>query len=846
MKIFGFEINRAKKISANTQNIVPSAISLFPNNTTEKSIEIKNDLGSDYPVHGGRTSYPSSVNLLTFLGQQYALVSPNFPAQLLPLLKNLAFWNYDVSNAVFNVATMANTKFRYKFPDTILEKDSKKYREFLNIRRNQYYKGGIHSLNRDLFTQLATSGTVSAEIVPKNNLSGVDSVVMVAVEQIGFYYSGEEGKFIPYQHLVSTNGNGYASQSGTENKTLPIGAIELNRTTYQYIPIQLFDNSPFAVPPLAAALQHIELDSFLISNMRHAFKKLGMMGFLEILLTAPLRNQNENDEDYWGRCNERLKQAEEQAQRGLASGIGIGFKDNSEFKLHQTISDASGAKDLIELNDQRKSTGLKQDGMLAGRPAQTVSEATAKVILSKLSMQLGSYQMAVAHFLAELFRIDLALNGFGNVQLEVVFDEANVTDDLKSEQAKQLKILNAINMRDQNIISQTQAANLLGIDVPFGDKPIVAEPAKPEPYVNTTNEIRKKASDKDVKDASSEKHELNAIFQHLRADLPQFEYLSQEYATGDNTVLRLSESLSSELDGNSKNDLDNDSDFDGDIADSDEEKKLKRAYNKYAKLIYALFLMSLRRAVTKSIDRISLNTDLTEDEFVIRVKVSIYSTFQNYFASETRNTANDFINSAYLKFRQDKNKGALTKNDRALIEWFKKIDSFYLAKFMTDLDTQKAIDTFIRQFYLDNGIDFNDTKTVSTFRRGLTELLNNQDWKIARILSTSISRIRNTAAVMFMQQNGIQEFEIRGVNDSKQCAYCHNLQGYRFSVSGAIDKIMSASQVEPTHTNFLPPFITSLFSSPDQMIGLSNKQMFDKGVSFPPFHCHCRDIAIPI
>ena len=102
----------------------------------------------------------------------------------------------------------------------------------------------------------------------------------------------------------------------------------------------------------------------------------------------------------------------------------------------------------------------------------------------------------MAFIRARRAQISLALNGYGYVKVEVEYDQANITDDLKTEQARQIKILNAISLREQGIINQTQAANLLNYDVPFG-KPPVMPVASPVSHPNLENESRQKAANQD-------------------------------------------------------------------------------------------------------------------------------------------------------------------------------------------------------------------------------------------------------------------------------------------------------------------------------------------------------------
>lgn len=127
------------------------------------------------------------------------------------------------------------------------------------------------------------------------------------------------------------------------------------------------------------------------------------------------------------------------------------------------------------------------------------------------------------------------------------------------------------------------------------------------------------------------------------------------------------------------------------------------------------------------------------------------------------------------------------------------------------------------------------------------ELLKGEDWKIQRVINTSVNKMRNFGAVAYMNQAEVEHFIIRGVNDSRQCPYCAALQGKKFSVSKAFEKIEKATQSEPELIKEDTPFATSVFAGQegiDELEGLTAEEIQDKGIDAPPFHPNCRDTIV--
>jgi hypothetical protein len=179
--------------------------------------------------------------------------------------------------------------------------------------------------------------------------------------------------------------------------------------------------------------------------------------------------------------------------------------------------------------------------------------------------------------------------------------------------------------------------------------------------------------------------------------------------------------------------------------------------------------------------------------------------------------------------------------------YFKASDQLYLGRFITDPDTRKRITQFIKDTYLRDGEAItHNPDAIARFRAELGNTVIAENWKIDRVVSTTVNKMRNYAAVNYMVQAEVKEFEIRGVNDSKQCAYCAGMQGKRFSVTEVSEKVQTIVERNPEFVASDSPFITSVYKDPSVIAGTSSADLFGKGIFAPPFHPYCRDLVIAV
>lgn len=420
------------------------------------------DITVGLPTKGGRSSIPESAQS----GQQDIISMLNISdknryKEYIEAIRHLCKFDKDFGLALDNIATLANSNYTISFDSSVSDEASKEMiAEITSCSKEWYgFSEGLSSLIGDLFSQAVITGAVSGENIPTNNLDGLKKIVLVDPKDIVFKYDTKEDIYQPYQEISGI----------LQGSTLNLN--KLNTNTYKYLAIRRFDESPIGVPPLLTAIENMGIEKDMLCNLKHITKKLGTLGFLEVMVNAPKKKPTgETDEQYQQRCLNYLRSVQPEVEKGLGNGFMIGFKGNHEVKMQPTATNVSGAKELFDLNSEMKLAGLKQDPLMLGRNFST-TEALGRVLLVKLTRKLTTYQKTVAAFLEEAFKLHLLLKGFKFNNLTVEFEASMLADMVKEEQAKKVKIENLIALYNQGIISQQDVAEALAYEQPDEDEP---------------------------------------------------------------------------------------------------------------------------------------------------------------------------------------------------------------------------------------------------------------------------------------------------------------------------------------------------------------------------------------
>ncbi len=268
--------------------------------------------------------------------------------------------------------------------------------------------------------------------------------------------------------------------------------------------------------------------------------------------------------------------------------------------------------------------------------------------------------------------------------------------------------------------------------------------------------------------------------------------------------------------------------------------------------------LKYQQFVSEAVDVIAENLmQLTEGVSVQTVTNTImgqlYMEYEKEFRSQIRKPIKEFVTEIYSNYREQKAPfmgkkipdAVFNLNDFRTMNFYDRNDNLYLGKFITDPDTRTRINKFIQEKYFENSIPIGkDSPGINKFKDEFEGVLQGEDWKIRRVLDTTVNKLRNYGAVSYMQQVGVKNFVIRGISDKLQCAFCASMQGKLFSVEREYAKIETLVASDPSETPGISPFLTSSGMTPEEIKGMSGAALQDQGIGAPGYHPHCRDTIV--
>lgn len=420
------------------------------------------------------------------LNSSLRVLPAEFEFEVIPLIRKLAKVNPDVSQALDDFTKLANTGHKIKFDPSVGESQVEDMREMLENNSPNWHMGalGMGGITNKLFQQAMIGGATSVEWIPNMDLNNLEEVRFVNPEQIRFVVEKNSRKYQPYQKL----------------KNMPIDGNflkdlkKLNPYQYKYTALNGDTDLPYGTPPYLAALPGIEAQSNMLQNIRFIVQMLGILGYLDARVEKPDKKGGESDEAYEARLETFLNKMKERVSLGLRNGVNVGFKEDHEFDFKTTAPSAQGVKDLFEQNELLIASGLKYSAIFMGRPGST--ETLVTVMFTKMLAQLKNIQDIVGGNLKFGYSLALTLAGFKFKRLSVEFNRSTITDDLKYQQAQEVKIRNLEHLYDQGIVGQDD----------FADAMDYIKPNQPNPRVtrdkNDSNAAVKKQAREKSKDAS--------------------------------------------------------------------------------------------------------------------------------------------------------------------------------------------------------------------------------------------------------------------------------------------------------------------------------------------------------
>lgn len=454
-----------------------------------KAPEIRDDSPKVGAISPGRVSEPDTQGsgLVLSLRDFTNLVESSFRRDVIPLIRDLYKINPDVSIALQDMFKLANTGHTISFPKNTPE-EATKMREHLMVASKSWtkYTAGIDGLVNKFTVQCLTSGAISIEAVPNNNLNGISTVLFINPEQI-YFRRLNDGVYHPYQK----NPNQVLSKKPE--------FIKLNNETYKYIGMYNDTDEPYGVPPFMAALDSLKGQHDMRINFKHIMELVGMVGFLEAKMEKPTINPSESRDAYARRLEHILRKLKMNLREGLKDNIVVGFKDDHEFKLNSTTKEIGNIEKPWAMNQQSVANGLGVNGSLIG-VQNNLTEGGTGILLSKMISQLRNIQMLLKYALEFLYTLELRLAGYNNKGVVVTFGTSTISDELKVQQGIEYKIRNLVSLYNQGIISQEEFAWSMGYEKPDQKEPRQMEEPEGVSSSQDSTKKQKREADKDTSD----------------------------------------------------------------------------------------------------------------------------------------------------------------------------------------------------------------------------------------------------------------------------------------------------------------------------------------------------------
>lgn len=451
----------------------------------------------------GRSSAPPKQTfdgINKYFDDKLGLIDTDYDRNIIPNIRKLCKVNPDMSQALQNVVTLGNTGHTIHFDPAVSDEQAKAMRDHITNKHKQWASGlaGADGMVNRMFSQIMIGGAVSNEWVPNVDLTSIEAWIPINVEDI---YCKLNGRKTDYDYYQKVKYKGGYSEPGTK------AFKKLNKNTYKYFALNGDGEVPYGFPPYMSVLGPICTQENMNESINYVISQLGLLGFLEVLVTAPDRTTDQSDDEYNTMVEGMLMSAKARVTEGFKDGVVVGLKDEHEFEFKSIARDFAKVIELYKQNELQVASALKQDATLWGRDYNS-SESQISVIFMKMIAEFKNVHNIIATNLEFGYDLELRLAGYKFKSLKVRFNRATAQDELKYQQAREIHIRNLTSLLLVGTISQYQFGQELGYDEIHSDTPLVpweiiagGSVATPEQQqAKDKREKGKDASDKKVRD----------------------------------------------------------------------------------------------------------------------------------------------------------------------------------------------------------------------------------------------------------------------------------------------------------------------------------------------------------
>ena len=703
-------------------------------------------------------------------------VSPELNSEFIDIIDKFCLTNSYFSQALKNIMLQGNTGHTIEVVASSESVVNSAGKELTALSK----KLNIDDQINQLFRQIGVSGALSAEWVPEKDLSGVKKLVRVPAKSITFKYDKKDDEYVPHQ------------KSSSSSKT-----IELNTTTYSYIPLESPENSPYGIPPFISALPAAVINIDIMENIKFIIKKLGLLGFITAAIDLPDKDPNETDDDYKKKLSSYLEEFGKSFADNYRDGVAVHY-DNIKITHNDSTGDNRAVDSVVKVVEEGMMSGLNQVPALFGK-SNHLTETYAKIFLEKFKQDVDNYRRLIARFIAKGYELHLFMRGIPVDEVIVNFLPDKSITSKEDAEAEKVRRESAVLLMNELIISPDEAAR---------------ECDYPSAYISDIINP--------VEDEEKLTHRSTA----------SFKYKNGIYIKTPPRVKTLS--------------LDPKKDDERDPEGIIERKRMRftAAYKAEAMGIENKALDGIMRDFG---DRLTPFLRLDAEQFadeVYNIVTELHpSKLREYGISDAVH-ANMLLIYRYYRVQDRLFKGKrfpinFTLPDERAIEFAGKLDDFYFSKHLNNKPARSRMLKFIAEEHLSGNTE-NVGKFMKTFRKELGDLTSKQ---VDNIIDTSVTRLRGWGHVRQLSEARLYHGVISEVMDSITCPLCREMHGKEIRIDRADLKLQELSFLSAQEYHD-----TVFENSPEEWrenpVSYAKNHSMDDFIEFgiltPPFHGHCR------
>lgn len=662
--------------------------------------------------------------------------------------------------------------------------------------------GGADGLFNGKFSQLCRTGGLCVEYPPYSDRSGIMRAYLIPLRTCRWRRApGGELELGQLQGGVF---------------------VPLNPVQTAYLAAETFDENPYPIPPALAALTAVATNQKFEEGLRAWTKKVGAFGLLQATAERPEPLDGEADDQYWQRTKGLLKDFTQSIASNMTEGVAAAW-DNVNFKFTNTNAAAAGAKDMAQMILQGLFAGLLRDPVFFGHNWGT-TETFATVVYRIMAAQIRNFQLCVKRAYEHGLRLELALNGMGDVGVSVQFDLSDTLDEFMASEAAMMERSQFVNEYAAQICTWEEVREKLGYDDPKAKSgAFVASFEKNgslyvlrPPKKQWTGIAHVGAGLAPPKGAASGAPTGRRIF------LPDGHYaLSQRQAA--NAARQYLATVRSHLSEAAQTGVDAVYEW-ARVRDIPAEESF------------------VQEAMTRFLDGAEGSLDSAALERIAKEHLSTVWQWARY--------EDDSV------FGMDWDRGSrgvgigIGVDDTTAINYMSRVDRFYVSKYVSgDEITSRKIQSFMREQYIEKGLG-TSKKNLTAFRAELGDLAEQVTEHRARvIIDTGVSRCENWGELLALSDEGFTIFRIAGPWDGHTCEWCYAVRGKEFRVIREVTRINHIIESGDEDISRFSQFLTSRFSGKaglEELGHMDAEAIQASGMVAAPIHPLCRHRTIAV